>query len=85
MNNHTLFADKSMLLAAGWRSVSMAVCLVCSACVSSADKDCKKPPIMAQEVIRQEGYLIVQDGSSFYYFDKEKTFLRILSMFSFSL
>ena len=75
MSNHTLFADDSMLLTAGRLSVSAAVCLFCSACVSSADKDCKKPPIMAQEVIRQEGYLIVQDGSSFYYFDCEKTFI----------
>jgi len=36
---------------------------------------CKRPPTTAMKVIQQEGYLIVQDGSSFYYFDKEKTFL----------
>lgn len=36
---------------------------------------CKRPPTTAMAIIQQEGYLIVQDGSSFYYFDKEKTFL----------
>jgi len=35
---------------------------------------CKRPPTTATKVIQQEGYLIVQDGSSFYYFDKENTF-----------
>ncbi|MDD2348257.1 MAG: hypothetical protein PHS50_08340 [Kiritimatiellae bacterium] len=35
---------------------------------------CKRPPTTATAVIQQEGYLIVQDGSSFYYFDKENTF-----------
>ena len=39
------------------------------------NRNCKRPPTTAMDVIRQEGYLIVQDGSSFYYFDKEKTFI----------
>lgn len=41
----------------------------------SQTRVCKRPPTTAVKVIQQEGYLIVQDGSSFYYFDKENTFL----------
>ncbi len=40
----------------------------------SQDRVCKRPPTTAMKVIQQEGYLIVHDGSSFYYFDKENTF-----------
>ena len=36
---------------------------------------CERPPTTALKVIQQDGYLIVQDGSSFYYFDNEKTFI----------
>jgi hypothetical protein len=35
---------------------------------------CKRPLTTAMAIIQQEGYLIVQNGSSFCYFDKENTF-----------